>query len=453
MQGRMTNMAVLALLVALAACGGGGGSSPEPSAAPAPAASPTGAPGTGVSTAPGPAAATGWRADADFVVNSASSANAQVMPAVAGLAGGGHVVVWTGATGDSVTMRRYDVHGMPLGAESVLDGGRAGVHPTVVAMPDGGFAVAWFQFPGFGAASGVDNGFRPVIVQRFDADGAATMPATLAGTSWNQRFLGTDPTRAAPTRPMLAPIAAGGLVVVWSGAPDAVSASNLNAAFFDAQGVARGQKTLALPVGTSALPLADGGFLTAGFDGRFTGGGIVAQRYDPEGNALGDPIQLGGSLRTGGGLSSFLLKDGSPGLLFEHVDPIAGSTQQTHFTLLVLSAADGSRLHSLRVGDRFLAGFASSRLAGAALDDGGFAVMSSLWKPGVLPPETRVIVERFDASGQSQGQTTIESALVDGTPQPIHVPIAVAGATENSILIVTRAPAAAGATNVVGLHR
>jgi hypothetical protein len=229
----------------------------------------------------------------------------------------------------------------------------------------------------------------------------------------------------------------------------------MNATLFDAHGASGGQTTLSLPFGTTVSPLSDGGFLTAGFDPHFTGGApIVAQRYDAKAQPVGAPLDLGGSTRTASpqGVSSFVLKDGSVALLYASVDPVAAATQQVHYVLVNLSAT-GSRLHSWAVGDRLLSGWASAQLQGAALDDGGFVVMSSLWKPGVQPPETHVLLQRFDASGQATGQSSFESALVAGSPQPVYVPAAIAGAEDDRVLVVTRGPGGQGATNVVALHR
>lgn len=461
--------ALAIMMMALTACGGGGssdsastaGAAPSslaPSSVPGPAStagsSTTSDPGTGVSA--GPTSAAGWTADSDLVVNTASSADAQVMPAVARLQGGGHVVVWSAAAGDSVMLRRYDVHGTPTAAESVLDGGNAGVHPTVLALPDGGFAVAWFQFPGFvPGVNGVDSGVVKAMVQRFDASGTPTTPATLAGTTWGKRYIGPDPTRAEPLRPMLVPIARGGLAVVWTGAADASSATQMNAALFDVQGGSSGQKTLALPFGTAVAPLSDGGFLTAGYDTRYSGGGpVTAQRYDEKANAVGAPVLLGGDARSAASpVSSFVLKDGSPALLYSRVDPISGPIQQVHDSLVTLSATDASPLRSASVGDRVLWPLASAQLQGAALDDGGFVVMSALFKPGVQPPQTQVLVQRFDASSQVTGQQTFDSAQVGGSAQPVYVSAGIAGAVDNSVLVVTRSLDPRGTTNVVALHR
>src|SRR5206468_5029667 len=93
------------------------------------------------------------------------------------------------------------------------------------------------------------------------------------------------------------------------------------------------------------------------------------------------------------------------------------------------------------------------QLHGAALDDGGFVVMSALFKPAVQPPETHVLLQRFDASGKVTGQETFQSALAGSSAQPVYVSAGIAGAADNSVLVVTRSLDPRGTTNVVAVHR
>jgi hypothetical protein len=116
----------------LAACGGGGGggaSAATPSAAAAPP------------SAPAPAATVPRRSD--FLVH-ATREGTQDSGAVARLAGGGMVAVWTSTApgGDTqVRLQRLDAQGQPQGAETLV--ADRSFAPAIAALTGGGFVVTW----------------------------------------------------------------------------------------------------------------------------------------------------------------------------------------------------------------------------------------------------------------------------------------------------------------------
>ena len=117
-------------------------------------------------------AADGTRVGDEFQVNSTVAAN-QRPGMVAGLEGGGFVVVWGGAgsTGESeIFAQRYGADGQKIGGEVVVSegSGQAG-QPDVTATADGGYAVV-FTLGGL------------AHVRRFDAQGEphdVSVPATI----------------------------------------------------------------------------------------------------------------------------------------------------------------------------------------------------------------------------------------------------------------------------------
>jgi hypothetical protein len=105
------------------------------------------------------------------VLANTQRAGHQAEPALAVDGSGGALVVWTGPVADSqarvVRARRFAPEGTPLGEPLELSA--AGEHvdrmPTVVALADGGFVVAW----GRTDVAGVPTG---IVSRALDADGA-----------------------------------------------------------------------------------------------------------------------------------------------------------------------------------------------------------------------------------------------------------------------------------------
>lgn len=91
----------------------------------------------------------GGRIGREFQINQ-FTANNQRNPAVAALAGGGFVVVWVSelqqsATSISIFARLFDAAGVPVGDEFAVtpETVRIAANPAVAGLDNGGFAVAW----------------------------------------------------------------------------------------------------------------------------------------------------------------------------------------------------------------------------------------------------------------------------------------------------------------------
>jgi len=114
--------------------------------------------------------ASGGKVGGEFKVNTTDFFDTGYnAPKAVGLTGGGFVVVWGAGqsqTGQDVIAQAYDASGAKIGAATTVNTVTANdqVHPTVAALPDGGYLVAWSDQQIF-AATGV-------TVQRFDASGA-----------------------------------------------------------------------------------------------------------------------------------------------------------------------------------------------------------------------------------------------------------------------------------------
>jgi Ca2+-binding RTX toxin-like protein len=109
---------------------------------------------------------TGAPVGAEQPVNTQTSGY-QLEPVVAGLAGGGYVIAWTGAATDGtnssdIFARRFDAMGNPTGAEFLV--ATESFQPSITALSGGGFAIGWSTY----ASELVSADIR---MQCFDAQG------------------------------------------------------------------------------------------------------------------------------------------------------------------------------------------------------------------------------------------------------------------------------------------
>ncbi|WP_425404062.1 Ig-like domain-containing protein [Hwanghaeella sp.] len=113
----------------------------------------------------------------DFQVNT-TTAQSQADPEVAGLVGGGFVVVWDDSfnadgSGFGVFGQVFDNTGTPVGSEFQVnvETSSSQFDPSVTGTSDGGFVVTWTSVSSGGAGDGSGTG---VFGRRFDATGLAT---------------------------------------------------------------------------------------------------------------------------------------------------------------------------------------------------------------------------------------------------------------------------------------
>ncbi len=115
----------------------------------------------------------------DFTVH-ASLTGAQNDPTVTALTDGGYVIAWQGRDGNGagVYLQRFDASGSRVGGEALVNTEIAGEqkHPTVVALADGGYAVTWFSFQ---QGANVWN----AMAQAFTASGQPVGGELLLGTN------------------------------------------------------------------------------------------------------------------------------------------------------------------------------------------------------------------------------------------------------------------------------
>ncbi|MBK3734306.1 hypothetical protein GAY29_14555, partial [Azospirillum brasilense] len=113
--------------------------------------------------------ATGQLRSGEVLVNSYTYGDQQ-QPSVVALADGGYMVAWTSAdqdgSGYGVYAQRFDAAGNKVGGDFLLEQAAAGhqVQPALAARPDGGFVAAW---------AGQDGSGYGVKVREFTASGTA----------------------------------------------------------------------------------------------------------------------------------------------------------------------------------------------------------------------------------------------------------------------------------------
>jgi len=148
----------------------------------------------------------------EFTVNT-TTPGTQDDARVVVLKNGTIVVTWTDSSGGSgdtqgsgIRARLLSAAGVPLGADFVVNTQTANnqTEPAIVALRDGGFAIAWTDASGIGG----DGSATAIKAQVFTSNGLRRGPEYRVNTT----------TTGAQTEPSLAQLANGNLVVSWTDA-------------------------------------------------------------------------------------------------------------------------------------------------------------------------------------------------------------------------------------------
>lgn len=218
--------------------------------------------------------ASGVATGTEFQVNTFTNYS-QAAPTVAGLAGGGFVVMWESSGQDGseegVYAQVFDAAGNQLGVEH-----RVNTHtvarqraPQVRSLSDGSYLSAWGSF-------GQDGDGWGVFAQRFDASDAPL------GTE----FQVNTTTYSYQDHPVIAPLANSGFVVLWSSVLQDGSEEGIVGQRFSSVGTAGAEflvnvTTQGSQASPSVVALPDGGFAaawtSAAQDGD--GKGVVLRKF------------------------------------------------------------------------------------------------------------------------------------------------------------------------------
>ncbi len=157
------------------------------------------------------------------------TANQQYDPALAALADGGYLVVWSS---DGQDGSGYGIYGQRYGADDAAVGAEFQVNtytssnqyvPSVAALDDGGFVVTW-------ASNGQDGSSYGIYGQRYDSAGAAV----------GSEFRANSYTTGEQNTPSVAALEGGGFVVTWRSANQDGSHWGSYGQIYDSAGVAVG---------------------------------------------------------------------------------------------------------------------------------------------------------------------------------------------------------------------
>ncbi|URD62074.1 VCBS repeat-containing protein [Sphingomonas sp. KRR8] len=234
------------------------------------------------------------------VVQAPAAGQVDGIPLTVGLAGGGYVVVWQSYDGDiqsDVKARVYDAFGNPKSDAVIIFNDYIGFefphNVDVIALPNGGFAVASVRIDSLNSAGGAAT--SDIALQYFNANGTAASGVLSASTS------GTAPTNYV-SQPELA-IAGNQLVVTWDNGEGA--GSSLNARAYDFSGTAATTAPITLVAGSSATVtqapsiagFANGGYVEVWREGAAPGtggdaGDIRAQFFNANGTAIAASFQV-----------------------------------------------------------------------------------------------------------------------------------------------------------------
>ncbi|MEL7166399.1 MAG: hypothetical protein AAGL96_13095, partial [Pseudomonadota bacterium] len=222
----------------------------------------------------------------EILVNQ-NTAGQQDMADVAGLTGGGWVVVWEGpgSTGQDVLGRIFDANGVG-GAEFQIntDTGSSQYNPSVTELYNGNFVVTWDSETSGAAGDGSGRGVQARVYQ---ADGTPISTSDIDVNTF---------TSSAQDDTDVAGLVGGGFVVVWE--TNGADGSGDGIAFqrYDDAGVPQGSETIVNTTTAGAqdnpaiAELTDGGFVVVWQAPDASGDGVYLQRFDSTGNPVGGEV-------------------------------------------------------------------------------------------------------------------------------------------------------------------
>ena len=183
---------------------------------------------------------------AETLVNT-TTAGSQQNAAVVGLDDGGFVVTWASAgldgDGFGIAAQRFSNVGTKVGGEVIVNDGTAGeqLSPTITALSDGGWVIAWEDHDQFGAD------LTGICAQRFDADGNAI---------GDMIYVNSQSLNGFQTAPSVAALADGGFVITYNDDTNDGSGSGVYQRVFSNAPSLNGVQTL---YGTADSDVLDGG--------------------------------------------------------------------------------------------------------------------------------------------------------------------------------------------------
>ncbi len=333
----------------------------------------------------------------EFQINTFTK-NDQDTPVVAGLTGGGFVVVWESGEqkpvtdtidyDDDITMRLYAADGTALGADLLVNSWRGNDSgsddqddPDVAALTDGGFVIVWESDE---QDAGTTDG---IYAQRFN----------VAGTKVGSEFRVNTTTADDQREPRIVGLTDGGFVVTWVSDEQAGSIDNdIYAQRYTAAGSPVGgeflvnQTIIADQVTPFLGAMSDGGFIvTWTTENADDTSDVYFRRYNGAGTAITAETQVN-SGTDGTEQSVSALRDGGFVIIFEApngVDSNGTGVFGQRYNAQSTKVGDAFQVNSLTAGNQ------DSPVVGP-LAGGGFLVT---WEgpPDSIDTDDNVYGQRF----------------------------------------------------------
>jgi flagellin len=133
----------------------------------------------------------------EFIVNSTTSGH-QLNPTVTAISDGGFVIAWNGASYSAVAAQKYDLSGNAIGSEISID--TAGINVGIVGLKSGGFMAA------YNYSDGNDSVYGRVFYKNGSAEGSRFKINTDENGSGNQTFY----------RNAMTALSNGDVVIAWA---------------------------------------------------------------------------------------------------------------------------------------------------------------------------------------------------------------------------------------------
>ena len=356
-----------------------------------------------------------WPVGPEAIANT-STPGTQSSPVIASDDAGNLVIVWVSpgqdGGGDGVYAHRFSAAGQPLGQEFKVNSFNAGAQntPAVAMDADGDFVVTWQSQNQDGAGWGV-------YAQRFDAEGNPLGP----------EFLVNSTTANNQTLPAIGTTPGGAFIITWTSSGQDGSGDGVYARRFLADGTPLSDEFL---VNSRTDGSQDASSIAIAGDGRFVvtwlgmppGGGnhpVYAQRFDPQGEPVGDEFQVNLTAIGTSGLPVVAMDaDGDFAVAWTYFG--AGGDNDVY---LQRFASDAQRLGSPIVVNLTAAGY-QQYPAIAMQDDGAFVVT---WSGRPVNSSTPTLfARRFSGAGAPLSGEIAFKTVNGVTPSiPPAAPVAV----------------------------
>ncbi|MBT99683.1 MAG: hypothetical protein CL902_13830, partial [Dehalococcoidia bacterium] len=225
----------------------------------------------------------------EFRINTYTGNN-QEYPSVAALSDGGFLVAWEddsgymGGSSDDIRAQRYDANGDMVGPEFRVNSYTSDNQREVevLGLSDGGFVVTWSDYSGYSGGNNYD-----VRMQRYDSDGEA-----VGDTEMVNQYVNSN-----QHEPSMDELADGSVIVTWYDS----NRSDIYARLYDEDGAIGDEFRInSYTSSTQDYPdvtaLSDGGYVVTWQDSSGHDGGsswdIWGQRYDSDSTMVGDEFRV-----------------------------------------------------------------------------------------------------------------------------------------------------------------